>query len=422
MFFLHIPKTAGSSFRDLLRRRFLPDSVLSLDEEKIKSIDEVLPLLNRYPLVQGHLPYETVDYFSKRPFVFTVLRDPVERAISVFYYMKRRITLLNQLGQADRLEITRVKDLLKAEPLTLLEFIQSEPQAAARQLGNLQVDYLTMPCSRYDKSQDAVITERELELAKERLSDIDAFGLVERLPETTEYLAYRLQARPFDKLAWINQTRSRPMPEEIDADTKAALEELTRYDRQLYKFATELFEQRRMQMLRELLTRHAGQIFVKDQPLRERAPSFIAGALLPGEGWYAPETDGTRWYNWTGPETESWVELDSPSGSKCTLQLGVLHALRSESLAELELYLNGAQLKHEVHRDAFGHTVSAPVPASLLRGNGKKNRVLLRIPDPSRPCDSDPLNDDSRVLGVAVYHLALTAEPSVQSLIHPEEG
>gem|GEM_PF-1909254 len=409
LLFLHIPKTAGSSFRDLLRRRFLPESVLSLDEERIKSIDEVLPILNRYRLVQGHLPYESVNHFAKRPFVFTILRDPIDRAISTFYFMKRRVSLLKTPGNDDRFKIKRIKELKSVESMTLLEFIRREPQAAARRLGNLQVEFLTIPCHQYKRALEPSISERELALAKERLSNCDAFGLVERLPETSEYLAYKLQARPFDKMAWLNQTRSRPRLDQIDPEVKAELEELTRYDRQLYAFAAELFEQRRAEMLRELLTWHAGLRYAKNEPTREMAPSFIAGTSLPGEGWYAPETDGTHWYNWTGPETDSWVELASPVGKKYTLKLGVLHALRPESLTELELSVNGARLLHETRPHPPGYMIYAEVPATLLRGKGRKNRIALHVPHPTRPCDSDPLNDDSRLLGISVYHIALTA-------------
>ena len=382
---------------------------MSLDEERIESIKEVLLDVDRYRLVLGHLPYEVVDRFSRRPFVFTVLRDPVDRAVSTFYYMKRRISLPKS-HDASRLGHLRMQDAQNTGHMTLLEFIRNEPQAAARQMGNLQVEYLGVPTFRYNPIVDPSVSERDLEMAKERLSNCDAFGLVERVPETLEYLAYALRARPFDELAKINQTRSRPALEEIDPETRAALEELTRYDRQLYTFATQLFEQRRSQMLRDLLTRHAGHEFAKNESIRDLAPSFIAGGLMPGEGWYAPENNGAHSYNWTGPGSESWVELASPSGGKCTLQVGILHALKAECLAELQLHVNGTQVTHEVHQDPSGHMVTARVPASILRTNERKNKIVLYIPDPSRPCDSDPTNDDSRVLGVAVYHISLTAD------------
>ena len=187
----------------------------------------------------------------------------------------------------------------------------------------------------------------------------------------------------------------------------AELRRLTRYDRELYAFAKGLFEVRRRAMMNVLLACHAS---ATTEPRKRSCPSsFTSSQALPGEGWYAAENDGTRWFNWTGPGSESWIELGTPEGSEFVLRIGVLHTLKPEMLFELEIFVNDVQLTPEVSRDSAGHTICAPVAAHLLRPAGMGNTITLRVPHLSRPCDCDPMNDDSRTLGIAVYEIGLVA-------------
>lgn len=412
LLFLHIPKTAGTSFRDLLGRRFTPADTLSLGLEDSQGIRQKIVATDRYRFIHGHLPYEVVNFFLRRPFLFTLLRDPVDRAISAFQYMKQQSSTMKQRALRGHISAERAHDYAKAQALTLSEFVHYEPRAAARHLGNLHVEFLTCPDlekrHQYKPDYEIVVSAKDLDLARTRLTTFDAIGLAERLEDSAEYLACVLQTRPFGELPWTNKTRSRPKLEEVDSATLTALREMTSYDRQLYAFASELFESRWRKITPELSAwraKHVASILGQHQA--DCSSLFIAGQPVPGEGWYAPECDGTRWFNWTGPPSESWIELGTPPGETIVLQIGVLHALRQESLSELRIFLNGTELQFKVCRDTIGHTISASVPTHLLRELKESNRVLLRVPNPTRPCDLDPMNDDSRTLGLAIHRMEL---------------
>jgi hypothetical protein len=367
LFFLHIPKTAGTS---------------------------------------------TVNLFSKRPFIFTVLREPIDRAISAFQFMKQQSAHMEQKAAAGLISKARARDYAKARDLSLSEFVRNEPLAAARHLGNIQVELLTCPDlekrHRYDDNYEIAVSAADLDLAMERLSTFDAVGIMERLPESIELLTYALRTRPFDQLAWSNKAQIRPLVEEWDEDTLEALRALTFYDGKLYNFAKEMFEQRRRLMLRELLALQADQADAVAKPSSRRLPSsFTSGTPVPGEGWYAPEHDGTRWFNWTGPTSDSWIELGTPAGTEFVLHMCILHALKADSLFDLGLLVNGVPLKTNVCQDSIGHTISAKVDAHLLRDAGRGNRIAIHVPHPVRPCDVDLKNHDSRTLGLAVHRIEL---------------
>src|SRR2546426_12314755 len=90
--FLHIPKAAGSTFSSVLEARFDPkrtfivrDSVR--DVERLKGLTEAERA--QLQLITGHLPYGIHEHLSQ-PFEYiTILRNPVERMISHYYYVLR---------------------------------------------------------------------------------------------------------------------------------------------------------------------------------------------------------------------------------------------------------------------------------------------------------------------------------------------
>lgn len=100
-FFLHIPKTAGSSFRaelsDVLRPEY---NIHAYDEERrgqdfrtrleasIKAFAAAL-WETKYRFASGHVPVDMMEPIrnsARTPKVFTMLRDPVSRFVSDFRY------------------------------------------------------------------------------------------------------------------------------------------------------------------------------------------------------------------------------------------------------------------------------------------------------------------------------------------------
>lgn len=101
--FVHIPKTAGMTFRKILDRQFPPEQICKIGPDFQDSINQ-LKLPNegqqaRISCISGHIPYGIHHYFKKRSAHYvSFVRDPVDRAVSEFFYFRKRPELLPLIG------------------------------------------------------------------------------------------------------------------------------------------------------------------------------------------------------------------------------------------------------------------------------------------------------------------------------------
>lgn len=85
--FLHLPKTAGQSIHAALTVAFGPDAVCpARTNEHLYTYS--IAQLNRYRVFSGHFDWSLLDCIKGPKFVFTVLRDPLERILSFYFFLR----------------------------------------------------------------------------------------------------------------------------------------------------------------------------------------------------------------------------------------------------------------------------------------------------------------------------------------------
>jgi hypothetical protein len=155
---IHVPKTAGSSFRRILERVYHEEGeLLSLyDTEVVAAIGEDrLPLIDAgVRAIHGHFPATRAlrDAYPRARIVAWV-REPVERAISYFHYWKRLPRHGNPLH-----------DFFLDQDLSLVEFA----------------------------SHPAMVNEYSYYLGRIPLEDFFFVGLMERFDTDVALLAHRM--------------------------------------------------------------------------------------------------------------------------------------------------------------------------------------------------------------------------------------
>lgn len=92
LLFLHIPKAAGSTLHSVVSRQFKRSQQLLYHEARDPQKLSTLPLqqLNDLRLLRGHFTYGCHERLAQGTFeYFTMLRDPVDRIISLYRYILR---------------------------------------------------------------------------------------------------------------------------------------------------------------------------------------------------------------------------------------------------------------------------------------------------------------------------------------------
>ena len=87
---LHIPKTGGTTLRDIIQRQYLSKNILTIPTlEKSENILETVPSvkINQLEVVQGHLKYGIHFNLNRGAKYFAILRNPIDRVLSTYYYV-----------------------------------------------------------------------------------------------------------------------------------------------------------------------------------------------------------------------------------------------------------------------------------------------------------------------------------------------
>ncbi|MCF6171089.1 MAG: sulfotransferase family protein [Bacteroidales bacterium] len=126
---IHIPKTAGTSFRNILKEHFGEESVVRFDivgKEKVILVENKELKPNKLPahikVIHGHFNY--IDLIEKLEIkkdvpVITWLRNPVERVISNYFYLAKRL-------KEELREEEKGLDILSKMQKSLIEYARLE--------------------------------------------------------------------------------------------------------------------------------------------------------------------------------------------------------------------------------------------------------------------------------------------------------
>ncbi len=253
--FLHLEKTAGTSVIGLLAPHFHP---VQIDHDPHRSMPP--HLLAAFPthaarnlagaaLVHGHYDLPALRRLGRDRFVFTMLREPRARILSLYYFWRSIDPGL--LGPPDQNRNVRF-----AHEHGLLGFLQTSEPFIVDYIDNFYLRRLTGFYASTSARDPLVEAPAEcLQIALDALRSIDFVGVTERTGKSLEELGRMLGLDPSAEIPTLNEAaanhRTRPHdyrhiePQPVTPEIEAALDRLTRLDRTLYETSLERFRQSR---------------------------------------------------------------------------------------------------------------------------------------------------------------------------------
>lgn len=216
---LHIPKTGGMTIRTATRWIYGWNGVHTTPKDVLhpKRVASSLDDPERIRLVRGHLSYGLHNHVSVPCRYFTMLREPVSRVISMYYYIKR--------GWPES----------KAASLSLGEYIESGHHTY---VSNDQTRRLAGPPFPENPSAPSLLERAQNHLQSPNL----AFGITERFDEGLILLRRELDWERQPLYVRINTSRDRPSKEDIPPEVRGRIRNQNRLDIQLYEEAEEQFQ------------------------------------------------------------------------------------------------------------------------------------------------------------------------------------
>jgi hypothetical protein len=222
--FLHVPKSGGSTLLAALGAS-LNGGVFHAHERAQHGVP-LEYLLARYPVVAGHFTFAQLSpAILERSFVFTVLREPVDRAVSLYYYYRAQPTAA---GLDPRVPSAKAVDLAT--------FVERLPGRVSP-WSNWQT-FVFSGARHCERPAHELLPE-----AMDNLRRMTLVGVSDDLGAVIRRIG-QLRGWPLQPpAARINVTPHRVPLEQIAPATVRRLAELNDCDRQLVASARELWEQ-----------------------------------------------------------------------------------------------------------------------------------------------------------------------------------
>jgi hypothetical protein len=246
LIFIHLKKTGGNSLRGMLQKLFAADRICPMRDNNLHSYS--VAELARFDLFAGHFDLNSVDYIPRKTVkTISLFREPSSRLISFYRFAK---------AHPPRDEFADNLTIRLANDLTAEEFFERSEMRSITEIYNHYLMALGLSSSWFENNAAYPTSQslsRALEEAKTGISNMTAIGITERFADSVEYICHACNLPNEQSVETLHATDDfsardarfrRVEPVHMTPRLAAALEELTAYDTEIYRFAVSEFDRR----------------------------------------------------------------------------------------------------------------------------------------------------------------------------------
>jgi hypothetical protein len=294
LIFLHIPKTAGTSLIELLARNFAVGETLRMTDVH-RPVDHLatdveIALAEGKRLICGHFHYPVIAGLRDAVMPFTLLRDPVDRIVSLYRFWRTQDTGTGPMT-AGRFACNL------ARALDFDDFIECDHPLIVSATRDEMCKTLRAP--------DAGVSDPDMLFPSARKTlDGMPFGIASRMTESLRLLSHRLglnMASPIRLNTSDPSLLAIPTPEQRERIIRRNLADTALYDHATREFDRALQQLDVAQLYQTFGDRALTPLIADDNA------SFHWDASMPvsGMGWNQRESlaDGTCYRFTSGTET-----------------------------------------------------------------------------------------------------------------------
>ncbi len=389
LLFLHLPKTAGTSFYLTLLNLFGDAHVLRLAMEAPGTHAKIEQLLAEgdpeLSCLTGHLPAFLFGSNMEKFRGFTILRNPIQRVMSLHRFLHEHTPAeLATYGLAPGFSFD--------------DFITGRHPRLYSQVNNGMTRMLCNDeravYSQHDLFWKVEDEKAILDTAVSLLEQID-FGLSERMEETLDLFSEAFQLQY--KLPNITENTTDPGSEEGTAANIRKIAEANILDIALYEHAAALFARR---LGRRTLRRRPSPSAI----FRPEPGIWTSLDRIPGrQGFYAFEPVGFAWLQNSSPSIIHYL----PPARKYRIKVRLYAVAEDYPFERMVLRLDGRIVRFQVEKvDRRWSHLTSPV----LTGDGGMVSFEIKAPYSLPVQHLQPNSRDPRSLSVAVRDVALVDE------------